>query len=351
MESSPACSSFERNYGARFGGEGYPVFFCANGWNDEATRTFVTYADEIGVLDLFVEEGQRIDIPPLREAARCVKKMFITCSGAITGLEQFRQTASMDLFRSFPTNGIDFKSFSNLLRVGATVDESDRKFVDDLFACSALREVEFRAPYTELDCRRFGARPELASVTFRGGPLKSLRGLESCARLEELHLHGCSVFTDLGDLTRFAGLQSLTLEDLPSLRWETNLTQFGTLKVLSLNGLRTITGVLSLEGLHRLERLRIKDCPNAVMDLAAVGEMANLQEIWLNRQHINLDLETLFALPHLEKLGAQGMSKDELNTLVERHGRKVSGWQCFGRVTDPSMVIATMEKASGEYPA
>ena len=94
MTSPEPVHLFDRYFGARFCGEGRPTFYCAGGWEEAATQTFLRHVDEITNLDLLIQEGERIDIPPLGEAALCVKRMWITyrgeitSRGAITGLEQ-----------------------------------------------------------------------------------------------------------------------------------------------------------------------------------------------------------------------------------------------------------------------
>lgn len=131
MNSSRACHSFGRYFGARFGGTGRPTFCCFASWEDAATRSFLEHVHEITDLNLYVEEGEHIDIPPLGEAALCVKRMWLSCHGAITGLEQFQEIESIYVRYSLPTNGIDFEAFPRLYESAAK--KPDRIFVDERF--------------------------------------------------------------------------------------------------------------------------------------------------------------------------------------------------------------------------
>lgn len=348
---------FDRYFGARFGGPGRPTFFCAGRWEEAATQTFLQHVDEITHLDLLIQEGERIDVPPLGESALCVKRMWITYRGAladrgpITGLEQFLGTTEIHVSGAFPENGIDFQSFPGLRRVGTALEEAESRFLDDIFASKSLREVEFWAPYADVDCRRFAARPELTSVEFHGGPLETLDGLDACTGLEALHLRECRAFTNAGDLTRFAKLQSLSLDTLPGLQCEGDVRQLRQLKSLRLDHLYTLGGSMELDNLHHMECLRVTYCPELMLDLAAIGEMTNLRELWINRKHVNLDWETIFSLPHLEGLTVEGMSKEELRELGDRYGRKVFNCYWFGSRKQPLYVADLVGPPASEEGA
>lgn len=152
---------------------------------------------------------------------------------------------------------------------------------------------------------------------------------------------------DLSDLTKFKNLSVLSLVNLPKLEWEIAVSSKRTLRCLNLENLPTLHGKIELTGLSYLEDIKIVNCSNVTVDLSSISEMLNLQKLWLNVPHINLDLHALFSMQHLKMIGL--LSTDELSTdddllrLASQYGRKIIDIERVGQKktehNDPSQAV------------
>jgi hypothetical protein len=129
-----------------------------------------------------------------------------------------------------------------------------------------------------------------------------------------------------------------------------DLRQLKSLKHLRLEHLYTVGGGIALDGLHEMESLRVTYCPELTLDLAAIGEMPKLRELWINREHANLDWEAIFSLPHLEALTVEGMSQEALGALIARHGREVFNWYGIGSRKQPLDIADLVGPTVGQTP-
>ena len=312
-----------------WGSGSFALFKCEYGCNEEATQTFL--ANDFECVWLQAQRNQNITIPALGEKARRVKFLFVVGSGTITGLEQFRELESISI-TSFPKNGIDFDAFGKLKRVSM---DWDKKFIDSVFACKNIRELNIEGGYPEVDCQRYGALPQLTDVGFTHGRLENLNGLEACTHLEGLALAGCRNFSSLGDLTRFKHLQTLSLHGLPKLQWDGKLCELTGLTFLHLQSLPTLRSVIFLNGLCALEEISVLQCPDATVDLSAINTMPNLRKVHLNKPHAHLNLDDLFSrrrleMVFLEELDELAESDDALVARAEQHGRRISTLERLG---------------------
>jgi hypothetical protein len=296
---------------------------CTNGWDEKTTQAFLS--NDFEELHLWMRPNLRMDIPLLGEKALCVKSLSTHRSGIITGLDQFQEIGRIHI-DSIPQNGINFGGFEKLRHISTTWD---KKLSNDVFKCRILHELDVYEGFSDEDCQKYRLLPQLTHVGFTQGRLKNLKGLEACPDLESLRLVMVRGLVDLLDLAQFKNLRSLTLDSLPRLKWTVELTDLKELRTLHLEKLPALQGTISLSGLTFLEDICIVESPNAIVDLSAISDMPNLRKLWLNKPHINLDLDALFSrkfikLFQCKELGDLAESDETLIKRAEQHGRNIT---------------------------
>ena len=307
----------------------HPLLRCESGWDDESTAAFLQH--EFNSLWLTFRTDQAMHIPALGPKALCVKWLFMVGSGTVTGLEQFTNVELLSV-SLFPRGGIDFQLFPKLRQLSTAWD---KKYIDTVFTCRQLKELDIEEGYADEDCRRYHALPELSNVGFTGGRLRTLKGLEHCPQLETLGIAYARNFTELGDLPQLGKLTMLVLGNLPKLQPNLNWRAMPALRNINLLSLPTLTGMIEFAERTLMEEIYVVKCPGLTLDLAGIGGLRHLRKLWTDAPHIHLSLEALFSLPQLELCGfhaddSPANSDQALHALAAAHLRKISSIERAG---------------------
>lgn len=267
---------------------------CRFGWNEQTTSAFARETFEKLVLEGGVD--QNFDIPLLGKKSCQIGLLALRTRGRLNGLAQFVGVTSLDM-ESIPSNGIELASFENLRDLFA---EWDQKLSEQIFGLTALRSLGCTG-YRDRDCVKIGRLVSLEVLGLTQGSLVCLKGLSNCANLNTLSLGYLKNFQDVSGVELMHSLSDISLNNLPKL-----------------------VGKLKLQALRKLESVYIVDTPLNV-DLEGVGTLPHLQKLWLKSKSVNLQWEELLDLPKLRTVGIMNSSSDEeqVSEIADRIGRVV----------------------------
>jgi len=317
-----------RSYVLKYGGR--PVFVSEFGWTESTTANFLKTG--LSHIRFRALTGQRVEVSPLGPASQTIKTLYLNNAGYLGGVRQFSRTRKL-VIDAYPENGLDFSEFPEL---DVVFTAWHRKFSKGIFQCRSLRRLVVDDAFSDEDCRQFSGLPELRNLSFTSGLVKNPVGLEACSRLEQLEFVRARHLIDLGDLTCFPQLASLSLDRLPNLHWHTALSSLSGLKRLRLKDIPGLHQKLDLAGLSKLEYVSIVNCRNASVDRAALQDIPNLRSLWLNIPHSNLKLDVLFAKPALKNVAFLEqddtvLGDDKLKRLAWSRGKRIRAIQRTGQ--------------------
>jgi len=271
---------------------------CRGGWNEEATKEFLS--GDFESLELECGAGQAIEIPPLGSAAKLLEMAELRITGRVTGLEQFESLATIDLPLGRPENGLSLSSFP---RLRSLTIECDSQTPDLLAGCDRLESLGLLG-WRGADARFLSQFPQLRELAFTQGRIRTLQGLEELENLRTLGLAYLRVFTDLSSVLCLRALTSLDIENAPKL-----------------------SGTLPISAFSSLESLRVVSTPISV-DLSGLEKHSHLQKLWLNGQCNSLTWPDLLALPEIRIVAvpvgeADATVGDGIEALIASHGRSI----------------------------
>lgn len=330
------------DYLPQFGGIGAParrVLKCEFGWDHNTTAQFLS--NELDDLYLRVMEHQVMQVPALGAKATGIERLMLQGPGVITGIEQFTAVDMLSV-DTYPRNGVDFAAFPRLRHVSTSWEP---KFSERLFECRGLRGLHLTEGFNSEDCLPLRRLEELRDVSFIYGRLKRLTGLEYMAKLESIGLAYARHFVELGNLENFPNLLALSLASLPKLEWDGKLAACKALRQIDFEALPALTGTLELGGLPHLEKIRVVKCPNVVVDLNSLSAMPNLEMLFLNAPHVNLNLDDLFSRMNLRLFAVMIIDEltlfddDALYALAARHGRSIKRMERVGPKKFPQLSL------------
>ncbi len=283
---------------------------CHFGWSEEASHAFEN--EEIETLEL---SGGSFLIPRLGKKALELKNLEIRTSGIVEGLEQFENIEELTV-EFLPENGLDLSLFPKLIDLSFEREKSLEKQLDNL---QGLRRILITG-YSGTDCSVFPSMQQLESLTLIQGRLRSLQGLESCHRLQELDLALIRGLEDITAIHTLSGLKKLSLANLPKAE-----------------------GTLKISRYPEIEFFYMVKSANLSVDMSGLRGHMGLRKLWLVGSVKKLDWPDVFTLPELEMVslpeGPTPLDDDMLRSLATRHGKMMKSIQRTGPKRDRNILI------------
>ncbi|MES2038046.1 MAG: hypothetical protein V4495_09420 [Pseudomonadota bacterium] len=299
--------------------ESNPRCFCVkDGWPDDAAEAFKKGIFETLSIQDFNAEG--VNIPHLGLAALKVQRLELQGLGQISGLEQF---INVEIIHEdfIPKNGLNLNFFPHLRSLLCNYE----KGMEWIFSFQPFSELSIEN-FTMLDCQLPGSLVNLKKISFGGGKLRNLHGLEKCEHLTDISLGAIKTLENLDDLKNIKHLSNLNLSELP------NLKEF--------IDLRDIKSIQTLDAFN----LRV------AVDLSHIGSMVKLTKFILKKvSYIGLDLDTLISMNKLEFIClpvSEEYNVEKLQASAKKHRRTIKYIGTMG--TGKSKVAhVTFEKSNG----
>ncbi|MFY9259849.1 MAG: leucine-rich repeat domain-containing protein [Gallionella sp.] len=268
---------------------------------------------------LELHRGEYEDFSFLVPHAEKIQALWINApSKSSKGLEKLRELRLLSLSYEIGKD-INFAAFPKLTDV--SFDAWYPWYENSLFANQKLEAIRIEG-YDKPDCAEFGKLSGLRKLVLAKGRVKSLEGLRTCMKLEEIQLAHLRQLDDISEVAYIPTLLRVELNDvLPKLVNFDVLFSKAALEALVIVGPPTsIDNIRWLEKFRNLEILRLQ----------------------IPVEEVNWDL--LFTSPKLRKvvvMSAKPLSitEDEIRAIGTKHNLRVSEVTVFGTKKKPSWLI------------
>lgn len=286
-----------------------PDCFCVkDGWPDDAAEVFEKGSFETLTIQDFDEKG--VNIPHLGLAALKVRRLELQASGQISGLEQF---INVEVIHEdfIPKNGLNLHFFPHLRNFLCNYE----KGMEWIFSFQSLCELSIEN-FTMIDCQSFGSLINLKKISFGGGKLGNLQGLEKCEHLTDISLGAIKTLENLDDLKNIKHLSNLHLSELPKLKEFIDLRYLKNIQTLDVFGLQVSVDFSHIQSMVKLTKLILKKVSYIGLDLDILISMKKLEFICLPiSEEFNVEKLHISAQKHqraIKYIGTMGTGKSKV---------------------------------------
>lgn len=271
-----------------------PYLKCCYGWNDETTKAFIE--SDFKELILSGGKGQEFLIPDLGNQAKKISQLRIGVhQGVVQGIEQFSENIHDLGISHVPKNSIDISIFKNLSSLGVTWDKKIEQQVNNITGVDSLS----LGGYKPTDLSNLKCITTIKKLNTLQGNLVSLKGVNP--DLVELSVVRARNYSDVE-----------TINTLHNLRW------------LHCEYINKAQGIVKLGGMNNLTFVNFVDT-GCTLDFKDLGKLQNLEKLWTNGEHINLNWEELIPLPKLKVVGLfdSDVTDEQITSIAKRANKKI----------------------------
>jgi hypothetical protein len=281
--------------------------------------TFDTEIQQGGFDILELHRGEYDDFSFLVPYAEKIQSLWINApSKSSRGLEKLIELRSLNLSYGIGKD-IDFSAFPKLKTVN--FDAWYSWYEKSLFANQNVEEIRVEG-YDKFDCAEFGKIRGLRKLVLAKGRVKSLDGLRTCTKLEEIQLAHLRQLEDISEVEYISSLLKIELNDvLP--------------KLVNFEVLFSKTN---------LESLVIVGPPTSIGNIRWLEKFRNLEILRLQIPVEDISWDLLFTSQKLRKLVVMSakplsISEDEIRAIGTKHNLHISQITIFGTKKKPSWLI------------
>lgn len=288
---------------------GLPRLECHFGWSEEANH--ILKENDFDVLVLSGGEGQDFKIPDLGANSQKVLSLRLMASGVINGLNQFEDSlVSLDIM-TVPSNGVEIKDFPHIQHLSL---EWDKKIEAQVHEIESLTSLFIRFyKYKNID--KLNCLNNLKKLSLSQGAVASIKGIN--LNLESLDLSYLKNFTDID-----------TINDLTNIRR------------IDCQNIKKAQGVVKLNQFKKANFIRFVDT-GCTLDFEGINHLHDLEKIWSNGEHINVNWEQIIALPKLKIVGLidSMITDDEIKLMAQKASKKIENLTRAGTKKAPHIQI------------
>ena len=273
--------------------EKLPRFECRFGWSDEATKLFKQ--NETRALLLVGNEYHNFIIPNLGVKGKKISELILGVNGNIEGLNQFTSSVTNLEINTFPKNALILDDFKKVRHLSVEWNEKIEKQIDNFIS---LQSISIR-DYYHSDLGRLKCLQNLKKLSFSLGDLENIDGLN--LNLESLSLCFLRNFMDTNYINKLKKLKKINCENLDIAK--------GTIKLISFKNISSV---------------RVKNTAFKI-DFQCINELTNLEVIWVNGEHKNLNWKDIISLPKLKNiyLHDEVITDEEIKLIAKNSNKNI----------------------------